>query len=122
MLWVLASISIGKRPCPDRLHERTVYWFEKFIDSVLPEFKSCLAVPTRGRHTLNINKLLIESTSGQDTDGLGRWAWTQYGRNVSLQWLLRIVQFTALELCLESATELYFDGRIDRCPRLLMLP
>jgi hypothetical protein len=64
------------------------------------------------------------TTSGQDTDGLGRWAWTHYrGRNnVSLRVVTayRPVRNTTGAMSVWNQQRSYFDVKDDdRCPREL---
>jgi hypothetical protein len=82
-----------------------------------------IEIETGGVTLWNINKAAHRvTTSGQDTDGLGRWAWTQYrGRNqVSLRVVTayRPVRNTTGAMSVWNQQRSYFDGKDDdRCPR-----
>jgi hypothetical protein len=95
------------------------------FNGLLPKIPSQVRSQYGGVTLLSINKAAHRVTrSGQDTAGLGRWAWTQYrGRNnVSLRVITayRPVRNTAGAMSVRSQQRSYFDAKDeDRCPREL---
>ena len=114
-------------PVEDRLQERTRQWWEciHMSTAYFQKFNAASASQHGGVTLWSINKAAHRvTTSGQDTDGLGRWTWTQYrGRNnVSLRVVTayRPVRNTTGAMSVWNQQRSYFDDKNDdRCPREL---
>jgi hypothetical protein len=106
---------------------RTRQWWEciQMSTAYFQKFNAESASQHGGVSLWSINKAAHRvATSGQDSTGLGRWAWTQYRarNNVSLRVVTayRPVRSTTGAMSVWNQQKSYFDDKNDdRCPRVL---
>ena len=116
-------------PLSQRLHERTIGWWETLhlSHSYNRHANSSSAYQKGGVAVLSINSAAHRVvTSGQDSTGLGRWTWTKYRGQHNV--ILRVVSAYRPVLNKTGALGVYnqhrrllYDNDDDRCPRLAMI-